>query len=440
MNRAGLRDRAVAAGISSVEFEEAEGTYHERNSHHRKAAVVDLIIEKLKGNYLAGEGSDKQDEYVFGRQRDVSRARSRAAMSSTGLDSDGQVAETATVVRDVKELRRAVASKRGSAVVELAAGVAFVLEETSLFVQRSVHLRSPAGSAKAQRPRLITRGLGFPAIDASGIGCKVMLEGLRVETGGGRSQGAALRVAGGCSLSARECVFHGSVVASGQQTSLCILQSSLEQSPAAGLSITDGAHGLLEESQVKAASGDGVYVSGDGKTAEVRRRKRTDTDGAKKASEAAEAELEELWQQAIRYRLTTDREVASMRRNIARGRYSVPHYTKNWRRRLQKVEHGCTGEACLVCRRDIIRQNLYGEETETLLVVDRSVVSNSSWNSIWVAHGGRVVMEGGLLANTMVDCGRRDLVISNGGQIDGLVDDNGNPLTEEELADVVHKM
>ena len=35
------------------------------------------------------------------------------------------------VVRDVKELRRAVASKTGSEVVELAAGVAFVLTDES---------------------------------------------------------------------------------------------------------------------------------------------------------------------------------------------------------------------------------------------------------------------------------------------------------------------
>jgi hypothetical protein len=440
LKRAGLRDRAAAEGVSTAQFEEAEGMYHGKNSHCRKAAVIDLIIAKLKANYLAREGSDQLDVGVLSRQRDSSRARSRAAMSSTAFDNGGKPVEIATVVRDVKELRRAVASKTGSKVVELAAGVAFVLEEKSLVVQRSLHLRSSAAGDKTQQPRLITRGLGFPAINASGIGCEVVLEGLRVETGGGRSQGAALRVTGGCSLCARQCLFHGSVVASGQQTSLRILQSSLEQSPAAGLSITDGANGLLEDSGVKAASGDGVYVSGDGKVAEVRRRKsETDTTGsAKQASKASEAALEALWQQAINYRLTTDREVESMRRNIARGRYSVSHYTQNWRRRLQKVEHGCTGDVCLVCRRDIVRQNLYGEETETLLVVNRSTVSNSSWNSVWVANGGRVVLEGGLLANSVLNCGRRDFVSSNGGQIDGLTDDSGNPLTAEELAEIVH--
>ena len=73
-------------------------------------------------------------------------------------------------------------------------------------------------------------------------------------------------------------------------------------------------------------------VTGDGKAVEVRRRKgKKDTDNPKKAAQAAEAELEELWEQAIKYRLTNDREVASMRRNIDRGRYTVGHYMKNWR-------------------------------------------------------------------------------------------------------------
>ena len=72
-------------------------------------------------------------------------------------------------------------------------------------------------------------------------------------------------------------------------------------------------------------------MTGDGKTVEVRRRKgKNDTDDSKKSAKA-EAELEELWQQALKYRLTNDREVASMRRNIDRGRYTVGHYMKNWR-------------------------------------------------------------------------------------------------------------
>lgn len=72
-------------------------------------------------------------------------------------------------------------------------------------------------------------------------------------------------------------------------------------------------------------------VTGDGKTVEVRRRKvKHSTDDSKNTAEA-EAELEELWQQALKYRLTNDREVASMRRNIDRGRYTVGHYMKNWR-------------------------------------------------------------------------------------------------------------
>jgi hypothetical protein len=86
----------------------------------------------------------------------------------------------------------------------------------------------------------------------------------------------------------------------------------------------------------------------------------------------------------------------------------------------------------------LVQQNLYGEETETLLVVKRSAVSQSSWNSFWVANGGCVVLQGGLLGNRVADCGRRDFVCSSGGQLDGLTDKAGNPLTEEELAEVVH--
>lgn len=427
LNRGGLRDRAVAAGISIAQFEEVEGMFDRRNSHHRKAAVIDLIINSLKVNYFERERFDRESGVV-----------SPPVQSRMRSSHSGRLSETATVVRDVQELRRAIASKTGSKVVELAAGVSFVLADTSLLIRRSLHLRAPV-AANTQQPRLITRGLGFPAIEASGSGCKVVLEGLRVETGGGRSQGAAMRVVGGCSLSAQDCVFHGSVVASGQQTSVHIVRSTLEHSPAAGLSVTDGAYGLLEDSEVKEAGGDGVYVSGDGKAAEVRRRKdETDTGSPQEASQAAEAELEELWQQAIKYSLTNDREVASMRRNVQQGRYTVLHYMKNWRRLLQKVEHGCTGAHCLVCRRDIVRQNLYGEETETLLVIKRSAVSKSAWNSIWIANGGRLVLQGGLLGNSVVDCGRRDFVCSSGGQLDGLTDKAGNPLTKEELAEVVH--
>ena len=73
-------------------------------------------------------------------------------------------------------------------------------------------------------------------------------------------------------------------------------------------------------------------VTGDGKTVEVRRRKgKKDTADPKRAAKAVEAELEELWQQAIKYRLTNNWELASMRRNIDRGRYTVGHYMKNWR-------------------------------------------------------------------------------------------------------------
>ena len=32
---------------------------------------------------------------------------------------------------------------------------------------------------------------GFPAVEASGSGCQVVLQGIRIETGGGRSKGAA---------------------------------------------------------------------------------------------------------------------------------------------------------------------------------------------------------------------------------------------------------
>lgn len=38
-------------------------------------------------------------------------------------------------------------------------------------------------------------------------------------------------------------------------------------------------------------------------------------------------------------------------------------------------------------------------------VLDRSIISKSSWNGIWVANGGRVVLEGGLQANKVVNCG-----------------------------------
>lgn len=34
--------------------------------------------------------------------------------------------------------------------------------------------------------------------------------------------------------------------------------------------------------------------------------------------------------------------------------------------------------------------------------------------------------------------GRRDFVSSSGGEIEGLTDDGGNPLSEEEQAKVVH--
>ena len=75
-----------------------------------------------------------------------------------------------------------------------------------------------------------------------------------------------------------------------------------------------------------------VGVTGDGKTAEVRRRKsETATRGGQKATKAAEAELQKLWQLAIKYKLASEREVASMRQNIDRGRYTVAHYINNWR-------------------------------------------------------------------------------------------------------------
>ena len=251
LNRGGLRDRAAAAGISIAQFEEAEGTFDRKNSHHRKAAVIDLIIKSLKANYFERER--------LGQEGGVVPPRVQSRLRSSGLGSSGRLAETATVVRDVKELRRAVASTTGSSLVELAAGVSFVLADSSLLIRRSLQLRAPREASTGAQPRLITRGLGFPAIEASGSGCRcvtlsvslclslsislylsvcvsvvygyicvarsrVLLEGLRVETGGGRSQGAAMRVVGGCSLSARDCVFHGSVVASGQQvqTSLSV--------------------------------------------------------------------------------------------------------------------------------------------------------------------------------------------------------------------------
>eukprot|EP01046_Picozoa_sp_COSAG06_P090358 COSAG06_NODE_36686_length_444_cov_0.739130_2_plen_66_part_01 len=40
-----------------------------------------------------------------------------------------QSSETVTIVRDAKELRQAVASKTGTQVVELAAGVTFILTD-----------------------------------------------------------------------------------------------------------------------------------------------------------------------------------------------------------------------------------------------------------------------------------------------------------------------
>jgi hypothetical protein len=224
--------------------------------------------------------------------------------------------------------------------------------------------------------RILSRGAGFAAVEGrGGSGCKVVLEGLQVETGGGRSQGAALRVVDGCALSTHRCAFRGSVVASGQQTSLHLMQCKIEGSPAAGLSVTDGAQGVLEDSVVSESSGDGLYVSGDGPAAEERRRKE-DKAGGGGSTAAEEEELEELWRQAITYKLTRPAEVASMRRDVASGKRSIAHYTTHWRRRLQKVEHGCPGNGrCIVCRRAIVRQNLYGEETETLLVCTAAATS-----------------------------------------------------------------
>ena len=95
LKRLGLRDRAMAEGISMAEFEETEGMFHMKNSHHRKAAVIDLIIDRLKANYF-----NQEDAGISGRNRSSStrpRVSSRTTMRSNYLDNDDQAAETATV-------------------------------------------------------------------------------------------------------------------------------------------------------------------------------------------------------------------------------------------------------------------------------------------------------------------------------------------------------
>ena len=95
LKRLGLRDRAMAEGISIAEFEETEGMFHLKNSHHRKAAVIDLIIKRLKANYL-----HREDAGVSGGHRGSStqpRVSSRTTMRSNHFDNDGQAAETPTV-------------------------------------------------------------------------------------------------------------------------------------------------------------------------------------------------------------------------------------------------------------------------------------------------------------------------------------------------------
>ena len=95
LKRLGLRDRAMVEGISIAEFEETEGMFHMKNSHHRKAAVIDLIIKKLKANYF-----NREDAGVPGRHRGSStqpRVSSRTTMRSNYLDNDGQAAKNPTV-------------------------------------------------------------------------------------------------------------------------------------------------------------------------------------------------------------------------------------------------------------------------------------------------------------------------------------------------------
>ena len=202
-------------------------------------------------------------------------ARGRGGRSSRMSGGDDRPQEEVAIVRDAAELRKAVAKRHGAPTVELAAGVVFILQGKPLAIKRSVLLRGPAeGGKKASgsQPKLVSRGAGFVAVEASGVGVRVVLDGLRVETGGGRSQGAALKVTTGCSLTASYCTFTGSVAACGQQTVLHLLRSKVVESPYAGFSVTDGAHGVLSDSSVEGSCGDGLYVSGDGVVAEQRRR------------------------------------------------------------------------------------------------------------------------------------------------------------------------
>jgi hypothetical protein len=100
----------------------------------------ELVRAQQRNEQYAREAEADPEAAAFsGRQRQPLR-QSRAGSSSSSIGGGGggggsrggrsqQSSETVTIVRDAKELRQAVASKTGTQVVELAAGVTFVLTD-----------------------------------------------------------------------------------------------------------------------------------------------------------------------------------------------------------------------------------------------------------------------------------------------------------------------
>ena len=230
------------------------------------------------------------------------------------------------VVRDAPELRRAVGGKDGAPVVELS-GVEFILAGKPLRIGRSLRL---VGQGVA---RLVAQGGGFVAVEVSG-GCKVEMQQVLIESGGGRSQGAAIKVSRGATLAAQRCTVRGSVAVTGEGSSLQLSFCQVLDSPFAGVTVEAGAEALVADSTIERSSGDGLYASG----------------------------------------------------------------------------------------------------PKTVAQLERSKISAAGWNGVWSCHGALARMQGGVSdgAGSLGECevadsGRRAFVVANGGEIEGLTDEQMDP-------------